>query len=334
MKSDDFDYDLPKNLIAFYPNDKRDTSRLLVLNKKKGTIAHKRFFDITEYLVPGDLLVLNNTKVMPTKLIGERNGKKAELLLTQRITGSEWKLLITRPKPDEVIGFKENLSGRLRKSSKNEWTVHFDTEVDGYIAENGEMPLPPYIDRDSEELDKTAYQTVYAKNDGAVAAPTAGLHFTEELLAKIRDHCVDIKYITLHIGVGTFRPVKTENISDHVMHKEFVEVPEDTSSAVNFAKKNSRRVIAVGTTVVRALESAAEQAGRVKPFSGFTDLFIYPPYEFKIVEGMITNFHLPRSTLLMLVSAFCSREMLLKAYEDAIREKYRLLSYGDAMFIY
>jgi len=196
------------------------------------------------------------------------------------------------------------------------------------------MPLPPYIERDSEEKDKETYQTIYAKKDGAIAAPTAGLHFTKELMDDIRNQCVDIKFITLHVGIGTFRPVKTEKIEDHIMHQEYVEISEDTSSAVNFARKSSRRVIAVGTTVVRALESAVDEEGIINPYSDFTDLFIYPPYVYKIVDAMITNFHLPRSTLLMLVSAFCGKDMLFKSYNTAIKENYRFLSYGDSMFIY
>lgn len=334
MKSEDFDYNLPKNLIASYPKDKRDESRLLVLNKKEGSITHKNFFNITDYLIPGDLLVLNNTKVIPAKLICERDGKETELLLTHRLSNNEWKVLITKPKQDAEINFNGKISGRLTKNNLNEWIVLFDRGVDGYIQNYGKMPLPPYIERDSEDKDKTTYQTIYAKKDGAIAAPTAGLHFTEELLEQIRNHCVDIKFITLHVGIGTFRPVKTENIADHIMHKEYVEIPEDTSSAVNFAKKSSRRVVAVGTTVVRALESAADESGRLELFSDFTDLFIYPPYNYKIVDSMITNFHLPKSTLLMLVSAFCGRELLFESYFTAIKEKYRFLSYGDAMFIY
>jgi len=334
MKSEDFDYNLPKNLIASYPKDKRDESRLLVLNKKEGSITHKNFFNITDYLIPGDLLVLNNTKVIPAKLICERDGKETELLLTHRLSNNEWKVLITKPKQDAEINFNGKLSGRLTKNNLNEWIVLFDRGVDGYIQNYGKMPLPPYIERDSEDKDKTTYQTIYAKKDGAIAAPTAGLHFTEELLEQIRNHCVDIKFITLHVGIGTFRPVKTENIADHIMHKEYVEIPEDTSSAVNFAKKSSRRVVAVGTTVVRALESAADESGRLELFSDFTDLFIYPPYNYKIVDSMITNFHLPKSTLLMLVSSFCGRELLFESYSTAIKENYRFLSYGDAMFIY
>jgi len=334
MKSEDFDYNLPKKLIAIYPKDKRDESRLLVLNKKKGSINHKIFFNITDYLIPGDLLVLNNTKVIPAQLFCEKDGKETELLLTQRLSHSEWKVLITKPKQDAVINFPGKMSGKLIKNSQNDWIVVFDREADEYIQSYGKMPLPPYIERNSEDKDKSTYQTIYAKKDGAIAAHTAGLHFTEQLLEQIRNNCVDIKFITLHVGIGTFRPVKTENIADHVMHKEYVEIPEDTSSAVSFAKKSSRRVVAVGTTSVRALESAAGESGILEPISDFTDLFIYPPYNYKIVDAMITNFHLPKSTLLMLVSAFCGRELLFETYSAAIKENYRFLSYGDAMFIY
>ncbi len=334
MKSEDFDYDLPKNLIADYPKDKRDESRLLVLNKEEKSIEHKNFFNITDYLVPGDLLILNNTKVIPAKLLGSRDGNDAELLLTNRISSTEWKVLITKPKLDTLINFEAGISGRLTKNSLKEWIVIFNQDADDFIQNYGKMPLPPYIERESEEKDKETYQTIYAKKDGAIAAPTAGLHFTKELLEEIRNLCIDIKYITLHVGIGTFRPVKTERIEDHVMHREYVKIPEDTSSAVNFAKKSSRRVIAVGTTAVRALESASDDAGVLSAFSDYTDLFIYPPYKYKIVDAMITNFHLPKSTLLMLVSAFCGREMLFESYKNAVKENYRFLSYGDSMFIY
>ena len=334
MKAEDFDYNLPPNLIASYPKDKRDDSRLLVLNKEEKSVVHKNFFNLSDYLVPGDLLILNNTKVIPARLLGTRDGDNTELLLTSRISGNEWKVLVTKPKVDVEIRFEEGLSGKLTKNELNEWIVIFNRDADEYIQQYGKMPLPPYIDRDSEEKDKETYQTIYAKKDGAIAAPTAGLHFTTELMEEIRNQCVDIKFVTLHVGIGTFRPVKTERIEDHIMHGEYVEISEDTASAVNFAKKSSRRVIAVGTTAVRALESAADNPGEVSSFSDFTDLFIYPPYDYKIVDAMITNFHLPKSTLLMLVSAFCGRDLLFESYNTAIKESYRFLSYGDAMFIY
>jgi len=334
MKAEDFDYNLPPNLIASYPKDKRDDSRLLVLNKEEKSVVHKNFFNLSDYLVPGDLLILNNTKVIPARLLGTRDGDNTELLLTSRISGNEWKVLVTKPKVDSEIRFEEGLSGKLTKNELNEWIVIFNRDADEYIQQYGKMPLPPYIERESEEKDKETYQTIYAKKDGAIAAPTAGLHFTKELMEEIRNQCVDIKFVTLHVGIGTFRPVKTEKIEDHIMHGEYVEISEDTASAVNFAKKSSRRVIAVGTTAVRALESAADNPGEVSAFSDFTDLFIYPPYDYKIVDAMITNFHLPKSTLLMLVSAFCGRELLFESYNTAIKESYRFLSYGDAMFIY
>lgn len=334
MKSEDFDYDLPKELIAYYPKDKRDSSRLLVIDKNRGIISHKEFSEVTDLLIPGDLLVMNNTRVIPAKLTGEREGKGTELLLTRRISGKEWKVLITKPKPDQLIEFNADLSGVIKKNGLNEWAIVFNRDADDYIKDSGQMPLPPYIERESEEKDKETYQTVYAKKEGAIAAPTAGLHFSEELLERIRSCCIDTKFITLHVGIGTFRPVKTENIEDHVMHKEFVEIPEDTASAVNFAKTQSRRVIAVGTTVVRALEAAAGEPGVINSINGDTDLFIYPPYKYKIVDAMITNFHLPKSTLLMLVSAFCGKELLFEAYQKAIEENYRFLSYGDSMFIH
>lgn len=334
MKAEDFDYNLPPDLIAAYPKVKRDESRLLVLNKEKKSLEHKNFFNLTDYLVPGDLLILNNTKVIPARLLGTRDGKNTELLLTSRINSTEWKVLVTKPKADSEITFEDNLSGKLTKNTNNEWRVIFNRDADEHIQQFGKMPLPPYIDRDSEEKDKETYQTIYAKKDGAIAAPTAGLHFTKELMEEIRNQCVEIKFITLHVGIGTFRPVKTEKIEDHVMHGEYVEISEDTVSAVNFAKKSKRRVIAVGTTAVRALESAAAEKGVINPFSEFTGLFIYPPYDYKIVDAMITNFHLPKSTLLMLVSAFCGRELLFDSYNTAIKENYRFLSYGDAMFIY
>ena len=334
MKAEDFDYNLPKELIAPYPKSKRDESRLLVLDKQKKTIVHKNFYNLTDYLVPGDLLILNNTQVIPAKLKGSRDGIDTEILLTNRLSGNEWKVLVPKPKNGSVINFEDGLIGTLNKNNMKEWTVIFNRDADDFIQDHGKMPLPPYIDRESEEKDKETYQTIYAKKDGAIAAPTAGLHFTKELLEEIRNLCIDIKYITLHVGVGTFRPVKTDRIEDHVMHSEYVLIPEDTSSAVNFAKKSSRRVIAVGTTAVRALETASDEAGVLSAYSDYTDLFIYPPYNYRIVDAMITNFHLPKSTLLMLVSAFCGKDLLFESYRNAVDENYRFLSYGDAMFIY
>ena len=330
MKASDFDYYLPKELIVEYPLKKRDESRLLALDRRNGHITHSNFFDIVNYLKKGDLLILNNTKVVPAKLIGKIDSNETEILLTNRISETEWKILVNNPKKGRNIKFEGEIQGTLLRNRSDEWVIEFNKSVDEYIYDFGKMPLPPYIERLPEETDKETYQTVFAKRDGAIAAPTAGLHFTDELLEKIRKNGVEVRFITLHVGVGTFRPVKSEDISNHVMHEEFVEIPVKTFNAVLKAKEDSRRIIAVGTTVVRALES-------VNKFDSLTfnsDLFIFPPYDFKFVDAMITNFHLPRSTLLMLVSAFCSRELLFTAYEEAIRERYRLLSYGDAMFIY
>lgn len=330
MKTSDFDYHLPQELIARYPLEKRDESRLLTLSRRNGLITHKKFSDILDYLKEDDLLVLNNTKVVPAKLVGQVSNNKVQILLTDRISSTEWKLLIKNPKNNSVIEFENGIKGTLIKSSSGGWLIRFSKSIDKYIYDFGEMPLPPYMGRSSEEKDKETYQTVFAEKEGAIAAPTAGLHFTSELLKKIKKIGVEVRFITLHAGIGTFRPVKSEYITNHVMHKELVEIPEQTFDAILNAKENSRRLVAVGTTVVRALESAA----KFDSLTFNTDLFIVPPYNFQFIDAMITNFHLPRSTLLMLVSAFCSRDMLFTAYREAIQRKYRMLSYGDAMFIY
>lgn len=334
MKTEDFDYNLPKDLIAYYPKKKRDESRLLVLDREKKTIDHRKFFEITDYLKPDDLIVLNDTKVLPAKIVGSsKKGKEYEILLTERLNDKEWKILMRGPKDGIVVTFHNGLLGEVKKHNSKDWLIKFDENIDNYLDVHGSIPLPPYIDRKSEENDKKTYQTVYAKKKGAIAAPTAGLHFTEELLSKIANLGVEIRFLTLHVGIGTFRPVKCKSISDHKMDNEFVEISFETSNSINLAKKASRRIVAVGTTVVRALESAANEFRVVKPGSYCTDLFIYPPYEFKVVDAMATNFHFPRSTLLMLVSAFTGRDLLFKAYDEAIDENYRFLSYGDAMFI-
>ncbi len=330
MKASDFDYHLPQELIAKYPVKKRDQSRLLVLNKSNGRLTHSRFFNITDYLKEKDLLILNNTRVIPAKIAGWTQGSKTEVLLTSKISDKKWKLLVKNPKENCVIDFNDGVRGVLSKNHSNEWVIRFNRPVEKYINDFGEMPLPPYIHRPPVKEDRKTYQTVYAKTEGAIAAPTAGLHFTEELLERIREAGVEVKFITLHVGIGTFRPVKSENIADHSMHRELVEIPEDTFSSVLKAKESSGKIVAAGTTVVRALESAV----KFDSLTFNTELFIYPPYDFQFVDAMITNFHLPRSTLLMLVSAFCSKDMLFTAYREAINKKYRLLSYGDAMFIY
>lgn len=330
MKTSDFDYHLPQELIAEYPIKKRDESRLLVLNKSNGCITHERFFNIVDYLKEGDLLILNNTKVLPVRIVGRTMDKEVEVLLTHRISENHWKLLVKNPKNNNVIEFNEGIKGTLSKTPSNEWVIKFNRPVEKYIHDFGKMPLPPYINRPPEKKDRETYQTVFAKKKGAIAAPTAGLHFTDKLLERIRKIGVEVRFITLHVGIGTFRHVRSENVSDHVMHKEFVEIPEKTFNSVLKAKKNARKIVAVGTTVVRAIESVV----KFDSLTFDTDLFIYPPYDFQFIDAMITNFHLPRSSLLMLVSAFCSKDMLFSVYREAINKKYRLLSYGDAMFIY
>lgn len=335
MKTDEFDYDLPNDLIAYYPLEGRTQSKLLLLDKKTGSVNHNEFFELPLFLRPDDLLVLNDTKVIPARLIGHSKSRSnIEVLLTQRITGKKWQALIKRPKEGLNIRFEEGINGKLEKGDGNYWNINFNSEIDTYLSLIGNMPLPPYIERAVEDLDKERYQTVYAKSEGAIAAPTAGLHFTNELLNQIADKGIQIENITLHVGVGTFRPVKTENIEDHEMHSEYIEISRNTADAINSAKEKGRRIVAVGTTVVRALESMKPDNEFMEPFFGFTNIFITPPYNFRFVDGLITNFHMPRSTLLMLVSAFAGKEFILKAYEVAKNNGYRFLSYGDAMFIY
>lgn len=334
MKASDFDYHLPDEQIAYHPEDQRQNSRLLLLNKENGEISHRNFYELPDLLSPGDLLVLNNTKVIPARLLGKRvSGSEVEILLVQKISERVWECLARNPKNNEEISFDGGLKGKLSKIDKQNWAIEFDEPIDDYIEIHGKMPLPPYINRDPNEADKVTYQTVYAQNKGAIAAPTAGLHFTTELLDVIKSKGIDIEYVTLHVGIGTFKPVKVENVQDHIMHSEYRTVSKDTADAINKAKSEGRRVVAVGTTVVRTLESSVSKEGQVIPQSGQTDLFIVPGFKFNVVDALITNFHLPRSTLLMLVSAFSDREYIFKAYEEAREMNYRFLSYGDAMFI-
>jgi len=334
MKASDFDYRLPQQQIAYRPKAQRQNSRLLLLNKKNGGISHRNFYELPHFLNPGDVLVLNNTKVIPARLTGKRKeGGEAEILLVQKLGEKVWECLVKNPKNNEEIHFEGGLRGRLLKGNEQDWIIEFDEQVDDYIELYGKMPLPPYIDREPEDSDRISYQTVYADKKGAIAAPTAGLHFTCKLLDEIKSGGVGIEHVTLHVGIGTFKPVKVENIEDHNMHGEYRSVPENTASAVNKAKAEGRRVIAVGTTVVRTLESSVNESGEVIAASGQTDLFITPGFEFKVVDALITNFHLPRSTLLMLVSAFSEREYIFRAYDEAREKNYRFLSYGDVMFI-
>ncbi|WP_062552149.1 tRNA preQ1(34) S-adenosylmethionine ribosyltransferase-isomerase QueA [Peptoniphilus phoceensis] len=338
MKTKDFYYDLPKELIAQHPEKKRDHSRLLVLDKKTGEMEHKHFYDIKDYLKKGDLLVLNDTKVMPARIYGHREGKeeKIEFLLLNH-KGDIWECL-SKPGKKAKLGTKIIFSDKLSAvvvdiSDDGSRFLKFEYEgiFEEILDELGEMPLPPYITEKLE--DKNRYQTVYAREEGSAAAPTAGLHFTKELLQELSDMGVEICYITLHVGLGTFRPVKVENVDEHEMHSEFYVMTKEVADKINAAKERGSRVIAVGTTSVRTVESIADENGRVCEKSGFTNIFIYPPYKFKCIDALITNFHLPESTLLMLVSSLSSREIILKAYEEAVKERYRFFSFGDAMFI-
>ena len=311
MKVSDFTFDLPEELIAQDPLEDRSSSRLLTLDKNTGEIGHDVFHNIVNYLKPGDCLVLNNTKVIPARLIGakEETGGKVEVLLLKRKQDNVWETLVNRLVKFEYEGIFEEV-----------------------LDELGQMPLPPYITHQLK--DKNRYQTVYAKYDGSAAAPTAGLHFTKELLQQIKDMGVNIAYVTLHVGLGTFRPVKVDDVLEHHMHSEFYRIEEEDAELINETKKNGGRVISVGTTSTRTLESVAEEDGTLHAKSGWTDIFIYPGYKFKVIDGLITNFHLPESTLLMLVSALAGREHILNAYNIAVKERYRFFSFGDAMFIH
>ncbi|MBO4886611.1 MAG: tRNA preQ1(34) S-adenosylmethionine ribosyltransferase-isomerase QueA [Clostridia bacterium] len=339
MKTSDFMYDLPEERIAQTPVEPRDHSRLMVIDRATGDIAHRHFYDVTDYLRPGDALVINETRVIPARLIGERaGGGVCELLLLKQLGPKKWETLARpgrRLKPGATVSFGGGrLTARiLAETDAGGRTVEFACEgaFEAALDELGEMPLPPYI---HEKLaDRERYQTVYAKQDGSAAAPTAGLHFTPELLERIRGMGVEIVPILLHVGLGTFRPVKVEDVEDHVMHSEYYEVTEEAASRLNAVKARGGRVIAVGTTSVRTLESAAGETGSLAARSGWTNIFIKPGYAFKMVDALITNFHLPGSTLIMLVSAFMGRERTLAAYELAVREGYRFFSFGDAMLI-
>ncbi|MBR6321398.1 MAG: tRNA preQ1(34) S-adenosylmethionine ribosyltransferase-isomerase QueA [Lachnospiraceae bacterium] len=340
MDVKDFDYELPQELIAQDPLERRDDSRLMILDKETGAVRHSVFHDIIDELEPGDCLVVNNTRVIPARLYGERVGTGAaiEVLLLKRKGENLWETLV-RPGKKCRIGTEISFGGgKLKGTVKDivdEGNRLIDFTYEGIFEEVldalGEMPLPPYITH--KLSDKNRYQTVYAKYDGSAAAPTAGLHFTEELLGRIREKGVDIAEVTLHVGLGTFRPVKAETVEDHHMHSEFYMITAEAAEKINRAKDSGRRVICVGTTSCRTVESAADESGHLKECSGWTEIFIYPGYRFKILDCLITNFHLPQSTLVMLVSALAGREHVLDAYREAIRERYRFFSFGDAMFI-
>lgn len=340
MKTDDFDYYLPENLIAQTPINKRDESKLMVLNKETGTIEHRHFADIIDYLTPNDVLVLNDTKVMPARLIGQKEDTNGhiELLLLKNTKNNIYECLCKpakRVKIGTIVNFGDGILKAKCIEVKEEGIREFEFLYDGIFYEIldklGEMPLPPYIHKKLK--DKNRYQTVYAKNIGSAAAPTAGLHFTQELLEKLKNKGITICYVTLHVGLGTFRPVNVEDVTTHKMHSEFYTINEETAKILNQAKKDGKNIVSVGTTTTRVLETVMNQYQTFKACSGYTSIFIYPGYQFKAVDSLITNFHLPKSTLIMLVSAFCSKEIIMNAYSEAIKNNYRFFSFGDSMFI-
>ena len=341
MKTADFYFDLPQELIAQDPLEDRASSRLLVLDKESGNKEHHIFKDILDFLRPGDCLVVNNTKVIPARLFGAKEGTQAkiELLLLKRRENDIWETLVKpgkKAKPGTKIIFGEGLLvGEILdvvEEGNRLIQFHYDGIFEEILDELGQMPLPPYITHQLQ--DKNRYQTVYAKHDGSAAAPTAGLHFTPELLQKIQEKGVKLAHVTLHVGLGTFRPVKVEDVTQHHMHSEFFFIEDDQAALINETKKNGGRIISVGTTSCRTLESATGEDGLLKATSGWTEIFIYPGYRFKMIDALITNFHLPESTLLMLVSALAGKENIMSAYEEAVRERYRFFSFGDAMFIH
>lgn len=355
MLKKDYSFTLPDSLIAQKPCDKRTDSRLLHLTRATGEIVDRQFTDIIALLRPGDLLVLNNTRVIPARLFGKKETGGAVEVLIERLINNNQAMAFVKASKSPKVGarllfagdvsatvldkqdglFELCFSGPATAESGSENSV--DASLLDILNKSGEIPLPPYMHRDATDFDKSRYQTVFAEHPGAVAAPTAGLHFDEDILAKIKNKGIDFSYVTLHVGAGTFQPIRVDNILDHKMHKERIEVSAETCDKINQTRKNGGRIVAVGTTVVRSLESAARAGlsdnGELKPFSGDTDIFIYPGYQFNVVDALVTNFHLPESTLLMLVSAFASTEQIKKAYQHAIDSQYRFYSYGDAMFI-
>ncbi len=338
MKLAEFGFTLPKELIAQYPVAKRSQSRLLVLSREEEELAHRQFVDLLDYLQAGDLLVLNNSKVIPARLYGQKvSGGKIEILV-ERVQGEHRCLAHVRASKAPSVGTRLLLEGGLqfdvlgRQQDLFELKLLNDAPLIELLEQHGHIPLPPYMEREDEALDRERYQTVFAEHHGSVAAPTAGLHFDDDLLEKIKAKGVKIAYVTLHVGAGTFQPVRVENILDHQMHYEYLEVPEDVAAAAKKTKSHGGRVVAVGTTSVRSLESAATE-GEIKAFHGESNLFIYPGYQFNVVDAMVTNFHLPKSSLLMLVSAFAGLKNVKQAYKEAIAEQYRFYSYGDAMLL-
>ncbi|OGH98793.1 MAG: tRNA preQ1(34) S-adenosylmethionine ribosyltransferase-isomerase QueA [Candidatus Melainabacteria bacterium GWF2_32_7] len=345
MHISEFDYNLPKELIAQFPSEKRDYSNLMVLDRSSKTIEHKKFFSIADYLSENDVLVMNNTRVIPARLIGKKStGANIEIFLLEKKTENIWEVLIKpakRVKSGTIVEFSEELSAEIiNKSDNDKWVVElkYNGDLNEILNKVGNIPLPPYIMRtlsDSEikKLDYQRYQTVYAQTPGSVAAPTAGLHFTEDLLGQIRQKGVQICYVTLNVGLGTFKPVRAEDIRDHKMDKETYEISKETANIISNAKKEGKNIVAVGTTTVRTLETVYKLHSKIIQASGSSDIFIYPGYKFNVVDKLITNFHLPKSTLLMLVSAFADKQYMYEAYKEAIEKKYRFYSYGDCMFI-
>ena len=352
MLISEYDYNLPEELIAQMPADKRDNSRMMILNRKDRTISHKHFYDIVDLIEPNTLLVMNNTKVLPARLIGHKDtGAKIEVFLLKQNSKMQdehenWEVLIKpskRVKPDTIIKISDELSVRAikRLEENGEWLVELifnGNNVLDVLHRNGNIPLPPYIERkipneDLKKLDFERYQTVYAKDEGSVAAPTAGLHFTKAILKKLENKGVELAYVTLNVGLGTFRPVQCENVENHKMHSETFEISEKAAEQINRAKAEGKKIVAVGTTTVRTLETAYKKFGCIKACHDHSELFIYPPYEFKVIDNLITNFHLPKSTLLMLVSALAGKDFIFEAYKEAIENKYRFFSYGDCMYI-
>ena len=339
MLLSDFDYELPEELIAQTPVEPRDASRLMVLDPVEKTIAHRHFFELQDFLVPGDTLIFNDTRVIPARLIGrkEPTGARVEVLLLRRVEGDTWETLV-KPGKKALRGTTIRFSGELSCEVTGHTdfggrlvTFNYQGIFEEILDRLGETPLPPYIHEKLE--DRERYQTVYSRESGSAAAPTAGLHFTPELLEKIKNAGVNLGFLTLHVGLGTFRPVKTEHIEEHIMHSEYYSISEETAKLIRETKAARKRVIAVGTTSIRTLESAAVGINEIYGKSGETSIFIFPGYEFKIVDAVVTNFHLPKSTLIMLISAFAGREFTLEAYREAVKEKYRFFSFGDAMFI-
>ncbi|WP_276834921.1 tRNA preQ1(34) S-adenosylmethionine ribosyltransferase-isomerase QueA [Megasphaera stantonii] len=338
MKLSDFYYDLPKELIAQHPAEQRDHARLMLYDRQSGAVEHKHFYDLIDELHKGDVLVFNDSRVIPARLYGKKSptGGKVEVLLLTPVGEDTWEVLVKpgkRALPGAVIEFPEGLTCQILDRTDFGGRIvkfEYDGVFDDIIDKIGEMPLPPYIHEKLEDPDE--YQTVYARERGSAAAPTAGLHFTDELLERIKAKGVELVFVTLHVGLGTFRPVEEENIEDHEMHSEFYSITEEAAQTINRAKAEGRRIVAVGTTSIRTLESAGT-TGMLQAGAGWTNIFIYPGYTFHIVDALVTNFHLPESTLLMLISAMSTREKILKAYEIAVQEKYRFFSFGDAMFI-